>query len=86
MTRPCRLDALAGVTTLCSQGECPFWEPGGAVLSGRCAFEKVDLARRPEVVSELRRLREKLVAAAAAGEEGDALHAYHHLLNESGEE
>ena len=85
MKKPCRLDALAGATTLCSEGECPFWEPGGAVLEGRCAFEKVDLACRPEVVSELRRLREKLVAVAP-GEDGHALHAYHHLLNESGEE
>jgi hypothetical protein len=85
MTRPCRLDALAGATTLCSEGECPFWEPGGAVLEGRCAFEKVDLVRRPAVVSELLRLRETLVAAAP-DEDGKALHSYHRLLNESGEE
>lgn len=85
MKRPCRLDALAGVTTLCSEGGCPFWEPGGAVLEGRCAFEKIDLVRRPAVVSELLLLRETLVAAAP-GEDGNALHSYHRLLNESGEE
>jgi hypothetical protein len=85
MRRPCPLDALAGVAMLCSEGECPFWEPGGAVLEGRCAFEKIDLVHRPEVVSELLRLRETLVAAAP-GEGGGALHSHHRLLNESDEE
>ncbi len=85
MTRPCRLDALAGATTLCTEGDCPFWEPGGAVLEGRCAFERIDLTRRPAVVDELLRLREVLVAAAP-GEDGSARHSYHRLLNESGEE
>jgi len=28
---------------MCGAG-CPFWEPGGAVLSGRCAFERLDLS------------------------------------------
>lgn len=85
MARRCRLDAMAGATTLCTEGECPFWEPGGAVLEGRCAFEGLDLLRRPAVVSELIRLREEL-AAAAPGEDGQARHRYHRLLNESGEE
>lgn len=85
MTRTCRLDALAGATTLCTEGDCPFWEPGGAVLEGRCAFERLDLLRRPDVVSELLRLRDVL-AALAPGEKGAALHGYHRLLNESGEE
>ena len=85
MTRTCRLDALAGATTLCTEGDCPFWEPGGAVLEGRCAFERLDLLHRPAVVSELLRLRKEL-AAAAPGEEATALHGYHRLLNESGEE
>lgn len=85
MTRTCRLDSLAGTTTLCTEGDCPFWEPGGAVLDGRCAFEGLDLLRRPAVVSELLRLREEL-AAATPGEGGTALHGYRRLLNESGQE
>lgn len=85
MTRTCRLDALAGATTLCTEGDCPFWEPGGAVLEGRCAFERLDLLHRPALVSELLRLREDL-AAAAADEGGTALHEYHRRLNESGAE
>lgn len=67
------------------EGDCPFWEPGGAVLEGRCAFERLDLLHRPAVVSELLRLRKEL-AASAPGEEGTALHDYHRLLNESGAE
>jgi hypothetical protein len=85
MTRTCRLDSLSGTTTLCTEGECPFWEPGGAVLAGRCAFEQLDLMHRPAVVSELLRLRAEL-AAAAPGDEGAAWHGYHRLLNEAGEE
>jgi hypothetical protein len=85
MTRTCRLDALAGATTLCTEGDCPFWEPGGAVLEGRCAFERLDLLRRPAVVTELLRLREELVAAAPS-RDASTLHGYHRLLNESGAE
>ena len=85
MTRMCGLDALAGATTLCTEADCPFWEPGGAVLEGRCVFEAVDLTRRAAVVSELLHLREKLVGAAP-GEDDRALHSYHRLLNESGAE
>jgi len=85
MTRTCRLDFLGGTTTRCTEGKCPFWEPGGAVVEGRCAFERLDLLHRPAVVSELLRLREEL-AAAAPGDEGTASHGYHRLLNESGEE
>lgn len=85
MSRECRLDALAGVTTLCTESACPFWEPGGAVLEGRCAFEGLDLLRRSDVVSELLRVREEL-AGAAPDRDGRARHCYHRVLNESGEE
>jgi len=83
--RPCRLDALAGGESLCPEEGCPFWEPGGAVLEGRCAFERLDLAGRPALVSELLRVRERL-GARAAGKDARALHLYHQLLNESGDE
>ena len=86
MSRPCRLDALAGREQLCPEDGCPFWEPGGAVLEGRCAFERLDLAGCPALVSELLRLREQLDAAAAGEEELRARHLYHQLLNESGVE
>jgi hypothetical protein len=84
MSSECRLDELAGVTTPCTEDACPFWEAGGAVLEGRCAFERLDLLRRPAVVSELLRLREELTAAKPR--DRSAVHSYHRLLNESGGE
>jgi hypothetical protein len=67
-------------------GGLPFWEPGGAALAGRCVFDLVDLAGRPDLVVELRRLREVLGTAAPGEEEVRARHHFHELLNESGEE
>ncbi|MGZ8716096.1 MAG: hypothetical protein ACXWYO_03190, partial [Gaiellaceae bacterium] len=86
MARLCRLDALAGREQLCPGSACPFWEPGGAVLPGRCAFERLDFAGRPALVVELLRVREQLDAAASGAEESRARHLYHQLLNESEEE
>lgn len=87
MSRLCPLDALAGRgERLCSESACPFWEPGGAVVEGRCAFDQLDLEGRPELVSELLRVRERLSEAATAGEGARARRLYHQLLNESGEE
>ena len=86
MSRLCRLDALTGREQLCPGSACPFWEPGGAVLAGRCAFERVDFAGRPALVAELLRVREQLDAAAPGEEESRARHLYHRLLNESEEE
>jgi len=86
MARTCRLDALAGRETICSEQSCPFWEPGGAALEGRCVFDLVDLGGRPDLVAELRHLREVLGTAAPGEEEVRARHHFHELLNESGEE
>ena len=86
MTRICRLDAAAGPERVCSEGGCSFWEPGGAVVEGRCAFEQVDLAGRPGLVSELLRLRDLLDAAAPAAQDLGAWHEYRRLLKEPGAE
>lgn len=84
MNGPCRLEALAGRERPCPEDACPFWEPGGAVLEGRCALEQVDLAGRSAVVSELLHLRDRLHATAV--EEQQARGLYRRLLNESREE
>lgn len=86
MGETCHLDALLGTVAACPKDRCPFWEPGGAVLEGRCAFDRLDLARRPAVVSELLRVREELKVADDGEERGAAQHAFHRLLNESGEQ
>jgi hypothetical protein len=86
MSRLCRLDALAGQERVCNESRCAFWQPGGAVLEGRCVFEQVDLAGRAALVSELRGLRDVLEAGASDAERTAAEHRYHHLLNDSAEE
>src|SRR5690242_14698812 len=40
-TRLCTLERAVGRLELCPKGACPFWEPGGAALGGRCAFEQL---------------------------------------------
>jgi hypothetical protein len=86
MSALCRLDASVGLERECPAAACPFWEPGGAVLEGRCAFELVDFEGRQGLVSELRRVREVLDAVGSDEEERRARHLFHQLLNASGEE
>jgi hypothetical protein len=79
----CALERAVGRREVCPEAGCPFWEPGGAVLSGRCAFERLDLSGRPEVAQELLRVRELLEPPASGSADGDARHLFHRLLNES---
>ena len=79
----CALEQAVGCSGHCPESGCPFWEPGGAALPGRCAFEQVDLSGRPEVAGELLRIRALLESPASAEVERDARHRFHHLLNES---
>jgi hypothetical protein len=62
----CRIAAVAGFREGCGEGRCSFWEPGGAALEGRCAVERLDLDRRPEVAVWLLGVRERLECAATA--------------------
>jgi hypothetical protein len=82
----CALERAVGRHELCPEAGCPFWEPGGAVLSGRCAFERLDLSSRPEVARELLHVRELLEPPASASAQSEARHLFHHLLNESEDE
>lgn len=85
MNRFCPLDAHGGRKRACSELGCPFWQPGGAVVHGRCAFERLDLAGRPEVAVELLRIREQL-SSVSTEDERRGWARYHHLLNESADE
>jgi hypothetical protein len=85
MKRICHLDASSGNERRCSE-VCAFWEPGGAVVEGRCAFEQLDFAGRPGLVAEMIHLRDLLDAAAPAVRDSDAWREYRRVLNESGEE
>jgi hypothetical protein len=83
--RLCRLATAIGETRPCPREGCPFWEPGGAVLEGRCAFEHVDVTARPELAELLLDLRSTLQRAAAEEEQREPLRLLHHLLNEASE-
>ena len=79
----CSLETLDDA--LCPGAPCPFWEPGGAVLGGRCTFEGVELSRYPEVARELARLRDELESLHEDALREQLTHLYHRLLNTSGD-
>lgn len=70
--RLCRLQYNAGRVEDCPEDRCPFWEPGGVALDGRCAIEHVDLRANDEVVHWLLDLRSGLERAQATGEPPEA--------------
>jgi hypothetical protein len=67
----CRLASLAGRPETCPQHSCAFWEPGGAVLPGRCGFEQIDLADNSELAGFLLRIRHALEQARGNDEGRD---------------
>jgi hypothetical protein len=84
-TRPCSLEAAVGKHEACPGRACPFWEPGGAALVGRCAFEQLDVAADAALATWLLELRERLATAESTAA-ADAAHSlFCHLLNESAE-
>ena len=83
--RLCSLELAVGMTDTCPEEACPFWEPGGAVLDGRCAFERFDLDGLGSVAGLLLNIREQLASASSSEEAQTELSRLHHLLNESSE-
>ncbi len=83
MTRPCSLDVAVGKTRACPEDACPFWEPGGAALGARCAFEQLDIADDPELAEWLLEIRGRLASASSAADEDAARSLFRNLLNES---
>src|SRR5438105_2899176 len=82
-SRHCSLELAVGRAVACPESGCAFWEPGGAVLAGRCAFEQLDLSGRPEAAGELLRVRELLDSPPSADAEREARHLFHRVLNGS---
>lgn len=77
----CKLQYELGRVEECPESACPFWEPGGAVLDGRCAVERLDLVGRPEVADWLIRIRKRLDAAKTDDEEAAARSLFYRLLD-----
>ena len=84
-TRLCSLESAVGRHEACPEGACPFWEPGGAVLDGRCAVEELDLADDAALAAWLLEIRERLASAESTAAADAAHRLFSHLLNESAE-
>jgi hypothetical protein len=85
LARVCSLEAVVGKTEACPESACPFWEPGGAALSGRCAFERRGLSADARLASWLLEIRGRLEDASSVEEERVLRSAFRHLLNDSDE-
>ena len=84
-TRLCSLEETVGRREACPEGACPFWEPGGAALCGRCAFEELDVAADPALAGWLLEIRERLASAESTAAADATRSLFSHLLNESSE-
>jgi hypothetical protein len=84
-TRLCSLEASVGRFEACPEGACPFWEPGGAALAGRCAFEQLDVTADASLAAWLLEIRERLASAESTAAADEAHSLFSHLLNESSE-
>ncbi len=83
--RLCRLERIRGRVEACPEERCPFWESGGAIVEGGCAFERVDLPDNPELADWLLEIRAKLESARTRAEQSETLRLYHRLLNDARE-
>ncbi len=83
--RLCSLKAAVGKSEACPEDACPFWEPGGAVLGGRCAFEQLDITADASLAAWLLEIRGRLETAGSVEEEHAMRATFHHLLNDSDE-
>ena len=84
-TRLCTLEATVGKTEACPEDGCPFWEPGGVALGGRCAFEELGITADEALASWLLEIRERLDSARSTAEADEVRRLFCHLLNESAE-
>ena len=80
-TRLCSLEAAVGRSEACPEDGCPFWEPGGAALAGRCAFEELGLSADAGLATWLLEIRGRLETASSVAEERAIRTAFHHLIN-----
>jgi len=78
--------SIAGRPEECPEDLCPFWEPGGAVLAGRCGFEQIGLADNPHLAGFLLRIRHALERARTREDEHEARRLFYHALNQGQDE
>ena len=83
--RLCSLAATTGTSEACPEEACPFWEPGGAALGGRCAVEALGGVADPTAAAWLLEIRETLLAASSEEDASELRSVFHQLLNDSSE-
>jgi len=64
--RLCRLEQIEGRDVRCPEEKCAFWEPGGAVLEGRCILDRIDVSCEPGLAAWLLEFRDALAPGAEA--------------------
>jgi hypothetical protein len=79
-TRLCSLEGAVGRSEACPEDACPFWEPGGAALAGRCAFEELGISAEAGLASWLLEIRARLEAASSVEEDRALRAAFHQLI------
>ena len=84
-TRLCSLETAVGHTEACPEDACPFWEPGGAALAGRCAFEQLDVAADAALATWLLEIRRRLATAGSSADEAAERSLIRHQLNDTPE-
>ena len=82
-TPVCTLEAAVGKREACPEGGCPFWEPGGAALGGRCAFEELDVQADEALATWLLEIRSRLASAESTAAADEAHTLLSHLLNDA---
>ena len=84
-TRLCSLETAVGKAKACPEDACPFWEPGGAALAGRCAFVQLEITANAALASWLLEICERLDSARTSAAENEVRRLFSHLLNDSAE-
>jgi hypothetical protein len=84
-TRLCSLASTVGKPQACPEGACPFWEPGGAAVGGRCAVEHLGVAADAALAQWLLEIRDRLAVSSSEEEERAMRSVFHHLLNDLSE-
>ena len=82
-TRVCTLEAAVGKLEACPEGGCPFWEPGGAALGGRCAFEELEVEADAALATWLLEIRTRLASAESTAAADEVHTLFSHLLNDA---
>jgi len=82
----CRIRRAVGQLEECPEERCAFWEPGGAVLEGRCAFDGIDVAAEPDLANLLLGIRSRLEEARTVEEEATSRRLLDRLLRRPADE